>query len=209
LIHQQEKNTVGKKEQATYCIVLDFPVIESHPMNDRTDLFVHPKQLENWPEYAKFCYGFDLDKCTDYEHRNIPYVASLAQEGKKWVEKVCFALLKNYFFLLPTGNSSMFSFQNGKAPNGYSEGETFKAQINASRRVPLNSMAESEENYDEAVNNAKRVYNQPEVCCVTFFVLSFLLVVRFLILWLVLFLPSFSFCSPMICAVGSDGRQSQ
>jgi hypothetical protein len=26
---------------------------------------------------------------------------------------------------------------------------------------------------------------------------------------LVLFLPSFSFCSPMICAVGSDGRQSQ
>jgi hypothetical protein len=93
-----------------------------------------------------------------------------------------------------------FHVQNGKAPNGYSEGETFKAQINASRRVPLNSMAESEENYDEAVNNAKRVYNQPEVCCVTFFVLSLLLVVRFLIPWLayLLSLPSFPFCSPMI-----------
>lgn len=62
-------------------------VIESHPENMRDDLWVHPEQLEKFPELKQFVLSFDLNTGDDSEHAHIPFIAVLGQLILRWREE--------------------------------------------------------------------------------------------------------------------------
>lgn len=75
------------------CLRLQFPeltIMESHPTNDRTDLFIYPEQLALFPELEEFCNSFDIDTKDVTEHAHLPCVAILAQFTKRYLAKVLF-----------------------------------------------------------------------------------------------------------------------
>jgi molybdopterin/thiamine biosynthesis adenylyltransferase len=45
-------------------------IVESHPSNDRYDLYIHPQQLVNWPELKAYCDQFPLDKPIRMQNNN-------------------------------------------------------------------------------------------------------------------------------------------
>jgi hypothetical protein len=67
-----------------WCVWVVWSVVESHPINDRTDIFVHPTQIAHFPALAKYCESFDLDTKDLRTRRHIPYIAILHQHMKKW-----------------------------------------------------------------------------------------------------------------------------
>mmetsp|Transcript_71980 Transcript_71980/g.64674 ORF Transcript_71980/g.64674 Transcript_71980/m.64674 type:complete len:610 (-) Transcript_71980:27-1856(-) len=62
-------------------------ILESHPTNDRTDLFIYPEQLKIFPELQEFCNSFDIDTKDVTEHAHLPCVAILAQYTQRWLKK--------------------------------------------------------------------------------------------------------------------------
>ena len=73
------------------------PVTESHPDNDRFDLYLHPKQLAAFPELKKFCDSFnavlDMDKAAatkdqQGEHGHIPYAVVFLNMFAKFLKQV-------------------------------------------------------------------------------------------------------------------------
>jgi len=65
----------------------EITVMESHPSNDRTDLFVWGDQLKLFPELAEFCNSFDIDTDDVTKRAHLPCVALLAQYTKRYLEK--------------------------------------------------------------------------------------------------------------------------
>lgn len=65
-------------------------IMESHPTNDRTDLFIYPEQLKLFPELQEFCNSFDIDTKDVTEHAHLPCVAILAQFTQRWLKKVSY-----------------------------------------------------------------------------------------------------------------------
>ena len=65
-------------------------IIESHPTNDRYDLYIHPLQLQYWPALQEYINSFQMekDKMDGEEHAHVPYIVILAQEMKKWLQQV-------------------------------------------------------------------------------------------------------------------------
>lgn len=65
-------------------------IIESHPTNDRYDLYIHPQQLQYFPALQSYINSFQLDRSAmdGEEHAHVPYVVILVQEAKKWMEQV-------------------------------------------------------------------------------------------------------------------------
>jgi len=56
-------------------------VIESHPDDQRTDISIHPEQLENFPELKEFLFSFDLSTMDE----DIPAPAIIAQKIAEWM----------------------------------------------------------------------------------------------------------------------------
>jgi len=110
-------------------------ITESHPTNDRFDLYVHPSQLSTFPKLEKYIDSFDLNKCDDYVHAHIPYIVILGQAIKAWTKEF------------------------GKPPKDFPQQKHFKESINKMRRK--NKDMASEENFDEAVQFAYRCYEPP------------------------------------------------
>eukprot|EP00484_Ammonia_sp_Unknown_P030184 CAMPEP_0197030628 /NCGR_PEP_ID=MMETSP1384-20130603/9824_1 /TAXON_ID=29189 /ORGANISM="Ammonia sp." /LENGTH=550 /DNA_ID=CAMNT_0042460015 /DNA_START=21 /DNA_END=1669 /DNA_ORIENTATION=+ len=70
------------------CLRIQFPelcIMESHPTNDRTDLFIYPEQLKLFPELQAFCNSFDIDTKDVTEHAHLPCVAILAQYTQRYL----------------------------------------------------------------------------------------------------------------------------
>jgi amyloid beta precursor protein binding protein 1 len=118
----------------------EHPIIESHPDNDRFDLYLHPDQLKTFPALQKYCEGFpvldkDAKSSTSDEkmvHAHIPYAVILVHELKKWMKA-----------------------HGGKMPVSWDECKEFKAHVKAG------SWDYAEEgNYQEAVEFAQRVYKK-------------------------------------------------
>eukprot|EP01084_Bolivina_argentea_P155493 270965_1 len=65
----------------------ELTIMESHPTNDRTDLFIYPQQLKIFPELQKFCDSFDIDTKDVTEHAHLPCVAILSQFTKRYLAK--------------------------------------------------------------------------------------------------------------------------
>jgi len=65
----------------------ELTIMESHPTNDRTDLFIYPEQLALFPELNDFCNSFDIDTKDVTEHAHLPCVAILAQFTKRYLAK--------------------------------------------------------------------------------------------------------------------------
>lgn len=114
-------------------------VIESHYENDRYDLFVHPEQLKTFPELKAFIDGFgDLKDITDtMAHSHVPYVVILAKAMEAWIA------------------------EKGSAPSDYDANMAFKETI---KGMSLKYEGDgAEENFHEAVNNARRAYLKPSL----------------------------------------------
>jgi len=93
------------------CLRVQFPelcIMESHPTNDRTDLFIYPEQLKLFPELDGFCKEFDIDTKDVTEHAHLPCVAILAQFTKRYLEK-----------------------HNNKLPSSFKEQTEFKDEISS------------------------------------------------------------------------------
>jgi len=112
-------------------------VIESHPDNDRYDLYIHPAQWPAFPQLQQYCEEFDLDskEMSDEAHAHVPYLVVLVQHMKKWMKE-----------------------HNGQPPLNYEQNKQFKELIRqASRNI------NEEENFQEAVDYAHRAYQKPQV----------------------------------------------
>lgn len=114
--------------------VPEITIVESHDDADRTDVYISPQQVANWPEYEKWLDSFDMDSMDDHGHKHVPYVAIIHKEMKKWVA------------------------EHGSPPKKFAERKAFKAQIRADSR---NFFAE--ENYGEACINAHRACSLPSL----------------------------------------------
>lgn len=66
----------------------EITIMESHPSNDRTDLFIYGEQLKLFPELLEFCNGFDIDTDNTTERAHLPCVAILAQYTKRYLDAV-------------------------------------------------------------------------------------------------------------------------
>lgn len=72
------------------CVRLAFAehtVVETHPEDDRQDLYIYPKQLERFPALAAYLDSFDLDSEDAKYYSHIPMVAILAKLVKRWQEQ--------------------------------------------------------------------------------------------------------------------------
>eukprot|EP01083_Nonionella_stella_P124561 376212_1 len=93
------------------CLRVQFPeltIMESHPTNDRTDLFIYPEQLKIFPELKQFCDSFNIDTEDVTEHAHLPCVAILAQFTQRFLAK-----------------------NENKLPSTFKEQTEFKDQISA------------------------------------------------------------------------------
>jgi len=118
--------------------VPEHTIVESHPNNDRSDIYIHPRQIAQWPELAKFCESFDFSKCDDFDHAHVPYIVILHQQMKKWLAE-----------------------HKNSVPSTNKEKDDFKLQIRNARRTLQGGVLE-EKNFEEAYTNAHRSYNLPE-----------------------------------------------
>lgn len=114
-------------------------IIESHYDNDRYDLYLHPRQLEHFPELEAFCMKFNYEDASmdSMVHAHVPYPAILVKEMKKWVA------------------------EHKSVPTSYEDKVAFKAQVKSMRRPPAQAGAAEEENFEEAVKAAVRAYDLP------------------------------------------------
>jgi len=113
-------------------------IIESHYDNDRYDLFIHPEQLEHFPELQAFIDKFpvDLKEITDQmKHSHIPFVVILSRAISAWMKK------------------------EGDIPSSWDKKKEFKQSV----KDMANNYDVEEENFNEAVHNAKRVYIKPSL----------------------------------------------
>jgi len=111
-------------------------VWESHPDDDRFDLYLHPEQLGSFPELKEYVTSIgDLSKLSKKAHAELPYVVILIVEMEKWLKE-----------------------HKNQAPQNSDEQDAFKKQIIAGAFD-----FEDEENYEEAVENAYRVYRKAEL----------------------------------------------
>jgi len=83
-------------------------IMESHPSNDRTDLFIWGEQLKSFPEMDEFCNRFDITTDDVTLKAHLPCVAILAQYTKQYLEK-----------------------HDNKLPETYKEKTEFKDEIGA------------------------------------------------------------------------------
>jgi amyloid beta precursor protein binding protein 1 len=143
--------------------VREHAIVESHPGNDRYDLYVHPEQGQHWPELKQYCESFkvfrdeaDTTAATSSaasaepssscvadstaaptadgeEHAHIPYVAILWQCVQRWVSS------------------------RGHLPRSYDEKKAFKQFIRET------AWSGEEGNFDEAIEFAHRAYELPKV----------------------------------------------
>jgi amyloid beta precursor protein binding protein 1 len=114
-------------------------IIESHYDNDRYDLYIHPKQLEHFPELLAYCMKFNYEDAglDSMKHAHVPYPAILVKEMRKWVD------------------------EHKSVPTTYEEKTAFKAQVKNMRRPPAQVGGPEEENFEEAVKSAFRAYDLP------------------------------------------------
>lgn len=83
-------------------------IMESHPTNDRTDLFLYPDQLKNFKELQEYIDSFDL-KTNDMEKRaHTPCISILGKYTKEYL-----------------------AAHNGKLPSNFKERQEFKDEIAA------------------------------------------------------------------------------
>jgi len=133
--------------------VREHAIIESHPGNDRYDLYVHPEQSKRWPELQQYFNQFKVFK-SDFEqpaaaaaaadaapaaaqpdgeeHAHIPYVAILAHCIARWVSE-----------------------HEGALPRSYDEKKALKAFVRST------AWSAEEGNFDEAIEFAHRAYDLP------------------------------------------------
>jgi len=131
LIHCRSNGLVGECRLQ----IREHTIIESHPTNDRTDLYIHEKQLKRFPEMDKYLKAFDLMQKEDLDgddtriHCHIPCIAIIAQ----------------------------FAVKNG-LPKTYDEKRKWKDEIQKSGKYDDQS-----ENYKEAKKYAPKAYMDPQV----------------------------------------------
>ena len=75
----------------------EITITESHPTNDRTDLYIYPKQLEVFPELSQFIKGYDLNTKDVEKAAHLPAVAILGQFTQQWMKSVC--IVSSIFFV--------------------------------------------------------------------------------------------------------------
>lgn len=107
-------------------------VIESHPTNDRRCVYIHPSQLQHWPELQSYCDSFRLDSLDAEQHAHVPWLVILVQCSALWRQS-----------------------HNNTLPESYTERQEFKQFISAQSRDA------TELNFSEAQENAHRLYAQP------------------------------------------------
>jgi len=62
-------------------------IMESHPSNDRTDLFIYPEQLKLFPELQAFIDSFDIDTTDVEKHAHLPCLAILGQFTQRYLKE--------------------------------------------------------------------------------------------------------------------------
>lgn len=122
-------------------------ITESHPDNDRSDLYLHPQQIKRFPALQAFCDSFAplLDKDKESasgderrDHAHVPYAVVLVNMLQKFVK------------------------QTGKVPSSFEEGKAFKKFIQAQSWD-----YGEEENFAQAVEFAHRIYRLPQLDALT------------------------------------------
>lgn len=114
--------------------VPEHTVMESHPEDDRSDLYIHPRQLELFPQLREFLFSFDVNVEDGEQHAHIPFVSILAQLAKRWMDS-----------------------HDGELPKGWDQQQEFKKTITGVSR------GDSELNFEEAVKEAHKCYNLPRI----------------------------------------------
>jgi amyloid beta precursor protein binding protein 1 len=116
--------------------VPEYTAIETHPTDDRSDLYIHPKQISTFPELEEYVKSFgDITTLANKEHGEVPFPVILQLEIQKWQKE-----------------------HDGKVPDGWDETEAFKKQVEKASRDIV-----EEANFAEAVEYARKVYQEPKL----------------------------------------------
>lgn len=118
----------------------EHPIIESKPIDDRTDLYIHPEQLARFEELDQYLKSFDLLQRVDLQgdegrlHTHVPCIAIITQFAEAWKK------------------------EHGKLPgsNDYDIQRRFKQELQVSGKYDLKA-----ENYEETKKYAWSVYYHP------------------------------------------------
>lgn len=62
-------------------------IIESHPTNDTTDMFLNPKQLTHFPALQEYIQSFDINTKDVEAHAHLPCVAILGQFSERYTQR--------------------------------------------------------------------------------------------------------------------------
>jgi amyloid beta precursor protein binding protein 1 len=108
-------------------------VYETHPEDDRYDLYLHPEQLASFPELQEYIKTFgDFSGLSDKLHGEIPYPVILVVQMQKWLKE-----------------------HKNEVPSSWEQQDEFKLQIKKGARN-----FEEQENWEEAVENASKCYKK-------------------------------------------------
>jgi len=112
-------------------------IIESKPIDDRTDLYIHPAQLARFEELDKYLNSFDLLQRVDLT----------GDEGRLNTHVPCIAIITQF--------AVAWEKEHGKLPESedYDIQKKFKEQLQASGKYDLKA-----ENYEETKKYAWSVY---------------------------------------------------
>lgn len=118
----------------------EHPIIESKPIDDRTDLYIHPAQLARFEELDKYLKSFDL-----LQRANL-----VGDEGRLHTHVPCIAIITQF--------AEAWAKEYGKLPgsNDYDEQKNFKEFLHMSGKYDANA-----ENYEETKKYAWSVYYHP------------------------------------------------
>lgn len=146
--------------------VREHPIIESHPGNDRYDLYVHPQQTKLWPELQAYCKQFKVFK-SEFDTPAAAATAVVAGDAASASAASSSAAASTlpdgeehahipYVAILVSCITAWMANHGGELPRSYDEKKEFKAFI---RSTAWNG---EEGNFDEAIDFAHRAYEMPK-----------------------------------------------
>jgi len=118
----------------------EHPIIESKPIDDRTDLYIHPEQLARFEELDRYLKSFDLMQRVDL----------VGDEGRLHTHVPCIAIITQF--------AEAWEKEYGKLPGSddYDLQKRFKEELQVSGKYDLKA-----ENYEESKKYAWSVYYHP------------------------------------------------
>eukprot|EP00494_Astrolonche_serrata_P029216 UN29483 len=117
----------------------EIAIVEAHPDNDRTDLYIHPEQLKLFPELDKFCSDYELNPKEEDKMHDVPAPAIIVQSVRAHAKA-----------------------NDGKIPDDFQASKKFKEEL-IKGKTHLDNWLEAKENAHRGYNEVRVAQDVAEV----------------------------------------------